>query len=211
MRAPSSFHSTEQRPRSSIAVGGICRRGCKHRAQRAHHLETDELECVPAAIKRGTAVRPRSPHNISARRTERPVTAAALATPSATRPSLAPCRSSPSSSRLTNSASASLALVTTLRAAQRARTQTLAPNSPPGHRSQRSDPPRSATHRSGGKSAAPALAHRAASPSPHRFAPAEVHQPGTRQPDPLRRSRRDKQFGECSRLLLARPRGGNRG
>ena len=105
MRIPSSFHSTEQRPRSATteaassaveaSMGRIGRKTWKPTASSPG----------PPSVRAMPAVSPRSPTSIRARRTEADETPAARATASTTTPSLAPWRSSPTSSRLTKSAS----------------------------------------------------------------------------------------------------------
>jgi hypothetical protein len=109
MRIPSSFHSTDASSKLATA---------------SHVLSADEASIgrIGRKISKPTlpspsspsviaisAVRVRSPESISARRAISPETPAALAIASAISPASAPCRNSPVKSRLTKSASCSVA------------------------------------------------------------------------------------------------------
>ena len=106
---PSSFHSTDARSKlatasdtSAAVEASIGRIGRKISNPTA---PSPSSPCVIAI----SAVRVRSPESISARRVTAPETPAALATASTINPPSAPCLSPPVKSRLTKSASCSVA------------------------------------------------------------------------------------------------------
>ena len=165
MRTPSSFHSTEQRPMSATAeaassaveasMGLIGRRVRKPTASSPGRPR----ERATAAVS------PRSPTSIRARRTEAAGTRAARATASTTTPSLAPWRSSPTSSRLTKSASA--AVVRARKPPRRSRRRRVDP-SPDAPATASSTPSRSATESVGCTAGAVRSAATVAQPTPMR-------------------------------------------
>ena len=70
MRAPSSFHSTDARPDLGQRRGDVGRARGEHRQHAASHLEPDRRRARRhPAVSAITAVRPRSPDSIAARRT----------------------------------------------------------------------------------------------------------------------------------------------
>ena len=115
MRAPSSFHSTDASPTSASAVATSGAPAASiGRTPRPTSSPTPRSPASPS-VSATTAVRPRSPDNIAARRTSAAGTDAARATASPMRPASAPWRSSPTSRRRRKSVSAGVARPNTSR------------------------------------------------------------------------------------------------
>ena len=109
IRIPSSFHSTDERAKLAIpsptppaVEASIGRIGLKSSKPTARSPSSPSVSAV-------SAVRVRSPESMNARRASSAGTPAAFATASTISPASAPCRSSPVKSRLTKSASSSVA------------------------------------------------------------------------------------------------------
>ena len=109
IRIPSSFHSTEARSKLSTASAGLAAvEASIGKIGRNSSKPTSRSPSSPSVIAI-SAVRERSPESIRARRAITPDTPAAFAIASIISPASAPCLSPPVKSRLTKSASSSVA------------------------------------------------------------------------------------------------------